>query len=885
MLSDINDDESDNMSCDSILEAGVSARESEAQLSAKSSGDGKRSLPFSYSFSSDEEHTSQQDEWLQSQPTQQSMAGAENEDEGELTSTTEASALRWQIPPYSSGSGSGSGSGGSRDGGSVESDRRMLFNDFSKTQQHSEHVIRGLDTLSTATTTLLLTSDGDNVLDSSGNFDTSVSNSAELDRGSGVKSLNDYDIFSDANEDNAGGDTAEEKGGARKGRDDGVGGGDQGQFYEDDDASEVTMDWENLVHTLDVYSSSAALGGDGGSSASDSPSPFSSVGSSSLFVSDTEMRQAPEGFGENYIDHASDDSDEEGGQGSDDEDDDEEDFLMTIQSSASTGSETIPLLPVATSTMPASARGSSSSSSSDVHVTSYRSIVSGTPRQATSTVSSSSASSNQVALDFISKYQLEGILSDDFSSSGSSSAAPSLLPPPSVPSSLQSGDAATSVIARRGTSTRSTHSHSHTHTSITSTSRSAASSRIAVSDDAASRISGAFSTGSDAFDLRLSLLSSSTGSDSDSDDDDNDTADELNVGKSLPHSVPPPVMDVATGSPASGANSTSTAEVLATVRTSRAAVRARSQASSWLQEPSFSVASSTSSSTSTSSDGDWKEALTQSYLSASTTARQVRQSQEGSSSPSSTSRRAVELSSVGSDMEIEVDTDTAADTAAHTATATASATQQRSILADMDIFFSDSEDSASVAGLRERHLADVISDSDDFLGDLSMSEDSVGGSGIGGGGGGGVLRHARLSSTGVRHAQGHTLSGEEEEEEEDSTDRILSNWRNSQSSRSSPGMGPISSAGGRSGFLGSGSGSTSEVDPIHTLQQLIAANEVDMNRDMDYSGSSGDGGDTRGSHSDSSIVLAEEEEGEVSLGDLLGFNEDSAFSLSDDTTS
>ena len=484
----------------------------------------------------------------------------------------------------------------------------------------------------------------------------------------------------------------------------------------EDDTSEITMEWESMVHKLEVYSSNNPV-----PDLRDlNDSPFSSVASSTMFVSDSDP-QLTESFGEKYF------SNEGGTTGTRmlAESSDDNEFRMSIHSS-STITE-------------------SEGRRSKVQLTSYRSVA-----------PSSALTSEHKISDFIRKYQLQDVISDNLSES--SSTIPSV-----VPSTIAQSDQSFKV-------------------STIASEQSARLSKKTSVGDFGSHISGELSTGSDTFNLRLSLMS-----DSSSDNVNNKGGNQSDIALS-----------------STGETTTSVpAEVTATVRTSRAMGIDPRKNSSWLQEPSFSVASSSSS-----SSEDWKANIVTSNL-------------------SNTNESAIQRQTI---LQPRVD----------------GAQQRQSVLADMNIFFSDSESDVEKEGtlepseaLAERKLSEVVSDNEGFLGDLS--DDSV-----------------------SNWRQSMMLS---KSEDEDSTDRFLATWNKPESNRQKTTAAAASTSSGQGFLESSGSSSSFDVDHVLSLQQIITANEREKKSGSDNSGIVG--------YSDE-----KDDSGETSLGDLLGFNDNSSLSNS-----
>lgn len=801
VVSDINDDESDAMSHDSMQETfeNLIISEVEAPPSTRSSGDGRRSLPFTYSFSSDEDNSGREP-WKQD-----SLSSADKvENDSGHTSASEPNALRWQIPSES------------MSGSSTNNDEEKSMQFPVSINVRNEQLSSAQPVSAVPKDNFISTTSG--VKLSQSNAEGSTTTVSHLFKK--VNSSTD-DSSVDAGEaliGNNGGDVVNEEY-----RDDLV---DDEIDDANDDASEITMEWETLVNKLNVFSSSHELSGE-------NVSPFSSVDSSALFRSDTDNHSARD-YGENYIDNVSDDENDvnednsKGGDDDDDgeEDDDEVDFRMTVQGSVSSSSES-PLVKYSTTSQ-------DTLRSSEVNITSYRSNVSmrsTSTRHVTttseSTISSHMATSNviQSSLDFISKYKLEGIISDDLSSS--SSTVPSVSIPASTASSGTYAPSGTRIADIRRVERAGSTGGNH----------------IAASDDISSRLS----TGSDAFNLRLSILSSSSAGDEDGTDD-----------AIVAERIIKKHQRVARSSEDIDASMTPGAtEVTATVRTSRAV----QDLNTWLQEPSFSVNSSNS------SDEGWKTELSKSYLSAGAMGMI-------SSQVASSSQRDIVLSSVGSvsASALKSDTDTGDGT-------DSSSKFKRTVLADMDIFFSDSDSelegmgvTRSTVSMTVGPMADASEESSDLLGDVSSGSVPM------------PVYHPRKSVAGSdENVKPFDLSEtEEEEEEEDSTDRILASWTGPKS----PDAEKRSASVRERGLLSSsssGSGSMSDdVDHVQALQKIIGEN---MNL-LDSSSASNSSSSRTGSSSSDNIIHADddedEKEGETSLGELLGFSDNSSFSLPDD---
>lgn len=774
VVSDVNDGDSDVMSHDSMqetLENLVFMDETEAQQSTRSSGEGKRSLPFTYSFSSSsssEGESGGRDSWKQQSVTPVSLP---EETSGHLSSS-DANNLRWQIPSPSSSSSSAVSGGGIP---STSHERVVAQSTHSSSIMQTSPTSSTFDTMTSDEKASKSTTVVEQNTTTSKLFGA-VSQRMDLSGDSGHE---DMDV-SKGNEVTSDRESEEVK--------DIIDKSDQSEKFEvaNDDASEITMEWESLVNKLNVVSSSNALGGE-------NVSLFSSVDSSSLFVSDTDNNQAPE----NYIDNESDG------------DDGEEDFTLTVQSVTSSTSDHLTLKSTRTYETIRSSSGANivshrsnvSSSTATATATATSSRVTSTTYSATASSSTlSSTDSSQVvqsSRDFISKYHLEGVISDDLSSSSST---------------VPSAHAASNV---------STYSNTENDKD-----------RGIVSDDVSSRLS----TGSDAFNLRLSILSNSSSSDDDNDHDDN--ADDSQIERIFEKH-----QRRVTTSSSVGTGASSTAEVTATVRTARAV----QDVNSWLQEPSFSVASSNDS-----SDEDWKKELSKSYLSASA----------GASASASAVATSTGAGAVGTIPARKQDSDTGSDTLQ----------QQRSVLANMDIFFSDSDSEIEGVGLTRSSVsltvgpvADISSttDSDDLFGEMGLDTSRNVGS-----------KRATAKSTVSEDdkEKPYNLSDGSVEEEEDSTDRILAAW----SGPRSPAQGTHREGVRERGLLSSssGSGSTSssdEVDHVQALQQMIndqselnASNSSDSSRDIIHAGDE------------------DEKDGETSLGELLGFSDNSTFSLTDD---
>jgi hypothetical protein len=194
----------------------------------------------------------------------------------------------------------------------------------------------------------------------------------------------------------------------------------------------------------------------------------------------------------------------------------------------------------------------------------------------------------------------------------------------------------------------------------------------------------------------------------------------------------------------------------------------------------------------------------------------------------------------------------------------------------MDIFFSDSDSelegmgvTRSTVSMTVGPMADASEESSDLLGDVRSDSVPM------------PVYHPRKSVAGSdTNVKPFDLS--ETEEEEDSTDRILASWTGPKS----PDAEKRSASVRERGLLSSsssGSGSMSDdVDHVQALQKIIGEN---MNL-LDSSSASNSSSSRTGSSSSDNIIHADddedEKEGETSLGELLGFSDNSSFSLPDD---